>query len=145
MINNKNVFVEKDLLPHVGGKRDSRGRAITPNKPPVPNEIPHEVEGIYWIIKDVIGIHYQTEGADIKVCLRLFDKDEVCEVLSNRTLTCKLTADMQLAKASLDLMMNLETMCLTFSGIVCVRSIFEGMQWQCIPSVAGTIFCWYKK
>jgi hypothetical protein len=128
-------FVEKDLLPGIGkpmSTAEISNKAI----------ITHEVEGIYWIINHFIGIHYETKEQEIKVCLRLGGDDVTCEVLTPDRSSCTLVGDLWVAKASIDLKMDMAACALSYSGVVCIKAIWKGMKWQCLPKVSGTIIQW---
>lgn len=102
-----------------------------------------EIEGVFWIIPNLIGIYYKLEGNGFRICLRLGAINVVCGFIDLANPCVNLEGNVICAKASIKVCLKEQggRLCLTYEAQACYRDFpCLWSDWKCV-SDRGTILC----
>lgn len=125
------IKVDGDLLPHLS-------TSISNNKPFISNQS----EGIFWIINEVIGIHYKTHESSIDIDLRIFSIDMDTKTIHINNPICKLEGCVEFVKGGFEISADFDKNVLVCTGTACFREIIGEGEWRCLPKKSWILMHW---
>lgn len=131
-VNGGENVVNKDLLPHL--------KAGSENGVPF---LPHQAEGVFWIVKGVLGISYITFENSIEVAIRVGSTEIEKKIISINNPVCEISGVFGFVKAKFSISIDVQRSCLNYDGVACFKEIMGiNNQWKCLSGIKGTLIHW---